>query len=161
MRLPEHPESVVIPIAVEADPEPGWRKPSGSRRERREASDPALPRFEDRLADIDQKISDLEVLAEKEPATAETRKWHINILQKQRELFQECGKRDQSVSAQLQAFPDAFDVILGRVTASEFSAAEVETYMGGIVQEVENTARFVEAMRPAMDEMLGTLTVAG
>jgi hypothetical protein len=113
-----------------------------------------LPRVEKRLGEIDSRIAELKALAEQEPATARTREWHIGILEKRRELLLEGQKRDQQVVAQLTAFPDVFEVILGRVSASQFSASEVATYMGNVVQEIEETEKFVEALRPAMDELL-------
>lgn len=115
----------------------------------------ALPRVEDRLAEADEKIARLEELAVAEPATAATRRWHIGILQKQREMLLECQKRDQSVAAQLSAFSDVFEVILGRVSASQISATEIASYMGAMVHQVEETERFVESLRPAMDQLIG------
>jgi hypothetical protein len=116
----------------------------------------ALPRVEDRLAEVDAKIERLEQLAVAEPATARTRRWHIGILQKQHELLLECQKRDQSVAAQLSAFSDVFEVILGRVSASQISATEIASYMGSMVEQVEETERFVESLRPAMDQLMGS-----
>jgi hypothetical protein len=115
---------------------------------------PALPAVDARLAEIDARISTLQDLAQREPATARTREWHIGILQKQQELLRDCRSRDQQVVAQLTAVPDVFEVILGRVNASQFSVSEVASYMGGVVEQIEETERFVAAMRPAMDEML-------
>lgn len=116
-----------------------------------------LPRMEDRLAEIDAKVKQLEALASQEPDTARTRRWHIGILQKQRELLVECQKRDQSVAAQLSAFADVFEVILGRVSASQISANEIASYMGSMVEQIEETERFVESLRPAMDQLIGTV----
>jgi hypothetical protein len=117
-----------------------------------------LPNVEKRLEEVDDKIEQLKELARKEPATAKTRQWHIGILEKQRELLLECQKRDQCVVAQLGAFLDVFEVILGRVSASQFSATEIASYMGSVVEQIEETERFVESMRPAMDELMGELT---
>lgn len=114
-----------------------------------------LPSIEQRLKEIDDKVGRLRELAAKEPATARTREWHIGILEKQRELLLECQKRDQTVVAQLGAFSDVFEVILGRVSASQFSATEIASYMGSVVEQIEETERFVESMRPAMDELMG------
>lgn len=114
-----------------------------------------LPNVEQRLADVDAKINQLQELAKKEPATAKTRQWHIGILEKQRELLLECQKRDQMVVAQLGAFSDVFEVILGRVSASQFSATEVASYMGSVVEQIVETERFVESLRPAMNELMG------
>ncbi len=114
-----------------------------------------LPSVEKRLAEVDEKVKQLEDLAKAEPATARTRQFHIGILQKQRDLLLECQKRDQLVVAQLGAFSDVFEVILGRVSASQFSATEVASYMGTVVEQVVETERFVESLRPAMDELLG------
>ena len=119
-----------------------------------------LPSVEKRLAEVDDKIKQLQELAQKEPATARTRQFHIEILQKQRDLLLECQKRDQLVVAQLGAFSDVFEVILGRVSASQFSATEVASYMGTVVEQVVETERFVESLRPAMDELLGGIAPA-
>lgn len=117
----------------------------------------ALPSVDERLEEIDEKIQSLKALAKKEPATARTREWHAGILEKQRELLLECQKRDQCVEAQLGAFLDVFEVILGRVSASQFSATEIATYMGSVVSQIEETERFVASMQPAMDELMGGL----
>ena len=115
----------------------------------------ALPSVEKRLAEVDAKCQQLKELAEKEPATARTRQWHIGILEKQRDLLLECQKRDQMVVAQLGAFTDVFEVILGRVSASQFSATEVASYMGAVVEQVVETEKFVDSLRPAMDQLVG------
>lgn len=114
-----------------------------------------LPSVEKRLAEVDDKVRQLQELAKKEPATARTRQFHIGILDKQRELLLECQKRDQLVVAQLGAFSDVFEVILGRVSASQFSATEVSSYMSSVVEQVVETERFVDSLRPAMDQLLG------
>ena len=114
-----------------------------------------LPSVDKRLAEVDDKIRLLQELAKKEPATARTRQFHIGILEKQRELLVECQKRDQLVVAQLGAFSDVFEVILGRVSASQFSATEVSSYMSSVVEQVVETERFVDSLRPAMDELMG------
>jgi len=118
----------------------------------------ALPSVEKRLAEVDAKCQALKDLAEKEPATARTRQWHIGILEKQRDLLLECQKRDQMVVAQLGAFTDVFEVILGRVSASQFSATEVASYMGAVVEQVVETERFVDSLRPAMDQLVGGMS---
>jgi len=113
------------------------------------------PKVEQRLAEIDLKIKALKELAQKEPATARTREWHVSILEKQRELLLDCQRRDQCVVAQLGAFPDAFEVILARVSAAQFSATEISSYMGGVVEQIEETERFVASLRPAVDQLMG------
>src|SRR4051794_34285612 len=120
----------------------------------------SLPSVEKRLAEVDAKVQQLQALAQSEPATARTRQFHIGILQKQRDLLLECQKRDQCVVAQLGAFSDVFEVILGRVSASQFSATEVASYMGTVVEQVVETERFVESLRPAMDQLIGGMTPA-
>jgi len=115
----------------------------------------SLPSVDKRLAEIDETMKQLQELAQSEPATARTRQFHIGILQKQRDLLLECQKRDQCVVAQLGAFSDVFEVILARVSASQLSANEVASYMGGVVEQVMETERFVESLRPAMDQLMG------
>jgi hypothetical protein len=116
-----------------------------------------LPSVEKRLAEVEEKVLQLQELAKAEPATARTRQWHISILEKQRELLHECQKRDQCVVAQLGAFSDVFEVILGRVSASQFSATEVASYMGTVVDQIVETERFLDSLKPAMDELIGGL----
>ena len=118
------------------------------------------PSVESRLEEIDRKIERLRGLAKKEPATARTREWHIGILDKQRELLVECQKRDQTCVAQLGAFLDVFEVILSRVTASQFSATEIAGYMSSVVEQIEETERFVESLQPAMNELMGDMDPA-
>ncbi|HWM92462.1 MAG TPA: hypothetical protein VN493_16980 [Thermoanaerobaculia bacterium] len=120
----------------------------------------ALPSVDQRLEEIDRKIERLRALAKKEPATARTREWHVSILEKQRELLVECQKRDQTCVAQLGAFLDVFEVILGRVTASQFSATEIAGYMSSVVEQIEETERFVESLKPAMNELMGDMDPA-
>jgi hypothetical protein len=119
-----------------------------------------LPNVEQRLGEIDAKIAQLQELAKSEPATARTRQWHVSILEKQRELLIECQKRDQCVVAQLGAFSDVFEVILSRVSASQLSATEISSYMGSVVEQIVETERMVEALRPAMDELMGGFDLA-
>ncbi len=115
------------------------------------------PNVDQRLAEIETKVERLRELAEKEPATARTREWHIGILEKQRELLVDCQNRDQCVVAQLGAFPDVFQVILGRVSAAQFSATEIASYMGSVVEQIEETERFVESLRPSVDQLMGDM----
>lgn len=122
-----------------------------------EGDDDGLPRMEDLLEQLDGKIEELKRQAEREPASAQARQWHVEILTKQRALLVQCGERDQSVAAQLQAFPDAFNVILGQISASQVDAGELSSTMGSLVERVEQTERFVKALAPQMDQMLAGL----
>jgi hypothetical protein len=116
-----------------------------------------LPSFERRLAEVEGKIARLRELVEQEPSTAKTREWHIGILEKQRDLLLECRERDQHVVAQLGVFTDVFEVILGRVSAAQFSPGEIVSSMAPVVEQIEETERFIETLRPAMDELMGTV----
>lgn len=152
-------------VASPAGPPPLPVTPSPARFQQRTARTPLRaveepagvtpPSVDQRLAEIDDKIKALKELAQREPATARTREWHVGILQKQRELLLDCQKRDQCVVAQLGAFADVFEVILGRVSASQFSATEVASYMGSVVEQVEETERFVASLRPSVDQLMG------
>lgn len=146
--------------AQQAPPPPPERRRGDSRLQPVRAFAPAaapLPSVEKRLAEVEEKVHHLQELAKQEPATARTRQWHIGILEKQRELLLECQKRDQCVVAQLGAFSDVFEVILGRVSASQFSATEVASYMGTVVDQIVETERFLDSLKPAMDELIGGL----
>ena len=140
---------------------PGWRK-DWRRLSARIAPVfvPPLPSLEKRLAEVDDKIRQIRDLATREPATARTRQFHIGILEKQRELLLDCHKRDQCVVAQLGAFSDAFEVIHGRLSASQFNAIEVAAYMSHLVEQIVETERFVETLRPSVDGLMGGLDPA-
>lgn len=137
---------------------PGWRR-DWRRLSARIASSfvPPLPSLEKRLAEVEQRIRQTGELALREPATAHTRQFHVSILEKQRELLRDCHKRDQCVVAQLGTFSDAFDVIYGRLTTSQFNAVEVASYMSHLVEQIVETERFVETLRPAMDDLMAGL----
>ncbi len=115
----------------------------------------ALPEVATLVADLDRRIAALNELKAKEPATAKTRDWHISILQKQQELLRDCASRDQQLVAQLTAVPDAFDVIAGRISAAQFDPTELAAYTGGVVEQIEETEKFVQSMGPALTETLG------
>ncbi|MBV8199949.1 MAG: hypothetical protein JOZ15_04925, partial [Acidobacteria bacterium] len=74
--------------------------------------------------------------------------------QKQQELLRDCASRDQQLVAQLTAVPDAFDVIAGRISAAQFDPGELAAYTGGVVEQIEETEKFVQAMGPAMSEVV-------
>lgn len=112
---------------------------------------PPIPTVDKRVAEVEQRIRQLRDLASREPATAATRQFHAGILDKQRELLLDCHKRDQCVVAQLGVFPDAFEVIHGRLSAAQFNATEVTSYMSHLVEQIVETERFVETLRPSMD----------
>jgi len=137
---------------------PGWRK-DWRRLSARIAPVfvPPLPSLDKRLAEVDDKMRLIRDLSAREPATARTRQFHIGILEKQRELLLDCHKRDQCVVAQLGAFSDAFEVIHGRLSASQFNAVEVSAYMSHLVEQIVETERFVETLRPSVDGLMGGL----
>ena len=135
-------------------PKSGGARPAGPASEA-----PGLPSFERRLAEVEGKIARLRELAEQEPVTAATRQWHIGILEKQRDLLRECRERDQRVVAQLGVFTDVFEVILGRVSAAQFSPTEIVGTMAPVIAQIEDTERFIASLRPAMDELMGTAAI--
>lgn len=137
---------------------PGWRK-DWRRLSARLAPVfvPPLPSLDKRLAEVDDKMRLIRDLSAREPATARTRQFHLGILEKQRELLLDCHKRDQCVVAQLGAFSDAFEVIHGRLSASQFNAIEVSAYMSHLVEQIVETERFVETLRPSVDGLMGGL----
>jgi hypothetical protein len=112
-----------------------------------------LPDVPALLRDLDTRIAAVRELAAREPATARTREWHAGILEKQQELLRDCTSRDQQLVAQLTAVPDAFDVIAGRISASQFDASELAAYTGGVVEQIAETEKFVQSMRPITDDL--------
>jgi len=147
----------VVPAPAASNAIPGWRKDWQRISARLVPSFvvPPIPSLDKRLAEVDDKIRQVRELAKREPATAHARQFHVGILEKQRELLLDCQKRDQCVVAQLGAFADAFDVIHGRLSASQFNAVEVAAYMGHLVEQIVETERFVETLRPSIDGLMG------
>jgi hypothetical protein len=137
---------------------PGWRK-DWRRLSARIAPVfvPPIPSVDKRMAEVEAKIRQIRDLASREPATAPTRQFHIGILEKQRELLLDCHKRDQCVVAQLGAFADAFEVIHGRLSTAQFNATEVASYMSHLVEQIVETERFIETLRPSMDGFMAGL----
>lgn len=118
---------------------------------------PPIPSVDKRIAEVEAKIRQIRDLASREPATAPTRQFHAGILEKQRELLLDCHKRDQCVVAQLGAFSDAFEVIHGRLSTAQFNATEVASYMSHLVEQIVETERFIETLRPSMDGFMAGL----
>jgi hypothetical protein len=52
------------------------------------------------------------------------------------------------------AFSDAFEVIHGRLSASQFNATEVASYMSSLVEQIVETERFGETLRPSIDGLM-------
>jgi len=115
-----------------------------------------VPSFGECIQEIASRIDSLKELAAKEPTTASAREWHIGILDKQRSLLAECEKRDQSAAAQLEAFPDAFEMILARLSTPQLDATEITQSLGNILTRVEETERFVDMMGPAVEDALSS-----
>lgn len=143
------------PMAEGASPAAGF---AGLRRDWRRWSArvapafvPPIPTVEKRVAEVEQRIRQLRDLASREPATATTRHFHAGILEKQRDLLLDCHQRDLCVVAQLGVFADAFEVIHGRLSTTQLNATEVTSYMSHLVEQIVETERFVETLRPSMD----------
>jgi len=169
---PAPPASSIPGWATPAPPPAGfeagrWQKvgtvppAGGARPAAPDAEPPGMPSFDRRLAEVEGKIARLRELAAEEPSTAKTREWHIGILEKQRDLLRECRERDQHVVAQLGVFTDVFEVILGRVSATQFSPGEIVSSIAPVVEQIEQTERFIETLRPAMDELMGSVRAEG
>lgn len=118
---------------------------------------PPIPSVDKRIAEVDTKIRQIRDLASREPSTAPTRQFHAGILEKQRELLLDCHKRDQCVVAQLSAFSDAFEVIHGRISTAHLNATDIASYMGHLVEQIVETERFIETLRPSMDGFMAGL----
>lgn len=125
------------------------RQRPGRRADRHEfmSSESKFKTLEERIAEIKRKIGELQRDAEANPNVAQVHKSHIDLLQKQIELLGRSSEQDQRVAAQLDALPAAFNYILDSVRATQFTADQVTSYMSGVIQEVDETIRFVEAVQ--------------
>lgn len=119
-----------------------------------------LPTLEARLSELQRRIDELRRLAERQPSTRAVRQTHITLLEKQMKLLQECGDGDQRVVAQLDTFVDAFELIYNRMSAAQFVPSGITSFMGEVVQQVDETIQFAEALRPDMDQVFGEVNLA-
>jgi hypothetical protein len=107
-----------------------------------------LPDVAALLANLDHRIVMLRDLVAREPATAPTREWHIGLLEKQQKLLRDCAGRDQQLVAQLGAIPDVFDVIAGRVSATQFDLTELAAYTSAVVEQIEDSEKLLREPLP-------------
>ena len=112
-----------------------------------------MPNTEARLAEMDQKIKELRRRIMEQPAAKSMYEEHISMLEKSKKFVLECREKDQRVSAQLEAFQSAFEFILDRVSATQFSVQDVSQAMSGLVQNVEETERFIEDTQSGIGEL--------
>lgn len=129
-------------------------------RSRQTRQEPKLFDLEAKLKELEARIATLEQKKIQKPATATVCDQHIDLLRRRMQMMRECAERDARVEAQLETFPDAFEIIQARVSATEFSPSEVTTYLGSVVSQVEETQKFVESLRPVMDTEIGGLEMA-
>lgn len=94
--------------------------------------------------------------SEDDPAKEE-RTGHADILGMRIRNLEEIKARDARASAQLDALPDVFTFMLERLSAAKVDRTEITSFMRGVVQQVEETGQFVEAMRPNANELLDSL----
>lgn len=109
---------------------------------------------------IAEKIRVLTERMECEPAAREVLASNVKLLERQRTILEDCAARDARVSAQLDAFSDAFELILSQVGATQFDAAGVVEYMGSLATQVAETEQFVAAMQPLTDDFFSDVALA-
>lgn len=102
-----------------------------------------------RLREVDREMARLQQLVEREPAAATIRRGHIELLERRKAQLVECAARDQKLAAQLEALVDVFRFLLERVSGTDVDSSAISEYMGGVVEQVEETRRAVEAAPPA------------
>jgi len=129
-------------------------------RSRQTRQEPKLFDLDAKIQELEARIATLEKKKIQKPATATVCDQHIDLLQRRMQMMRECAERDARVEAQLETFPDAFEIIQARVSATEFSPSEITTYLGSVVSQVEETQKFVESLRPVMDTEMGGLDMA-
>lgn len=90
-----------------------------------------------RLAETEAEILRLRKLAELEPAAAEIRRSHVEVLEKRKGQLAACAAQDARLAAQLDALPDVFRFLLERVSASELDSGAIREYLGGVAAQSE------------------------
>ena len=109
---------------------------------------------------VEERITALWSRAARSLETRPILESNIRLLERRRALFEECVVRDTRVAAQLDAFPDAFELILGQVSATQFDSAGVVEYMDSLASQVADTEEFVAAMQPVTDDLLSDVAFA-
>lgn len=116
-----------------------------------------IPSVEGRIVEYERKIKELEARKTREPAAAKDLDEHKKLIEKRLKILRDCQERDVRVNAKLDMFVDYFEAILDHISAAQFSAEGVTSYMNGVVEQVEETEKFAQAMRPATSGMFDDL----
>ena len=105
---------------------------------------PRAPGVEGRLAEADKEIARLRALADQEPAAAEIRRSHLEVLERRKVQLQTCAARDARLAAQMEALVDVFRFLLERVSGADVDSAGITEYLGGVLTQVQEAQRWAE-----------------
>lgn len=101
-----------------------------------------------RIAEAGVEIARVERLLAHEPAAAEIRRSHVEVLQRRKAQLEACAARDLRLAAQLDALPDVFRFLHERVSGADVDSTAIREYLGCVVAQVEDVRREPSAPLP-------------
>ncbi len=106
------------------------------------------------LAEVRAKIRGFEATLVTRPQHAEVYRPIIETLEKRCHELERRGKSDLEIGAQLEVFPDQFEIILGKLATPQADVGEVVDDMKLLLEQTDDTVRFAEDMRTSSPERL-------
>jgi len=113
------------------------------------AEDTPFVSLDDARAEIRGKLAGFQRDLARDPAQDEVYRPSIEVLERRLEELDRRGRHDLALAAQLEVFPDQFEIILGKLAATESDVDEVITDMKLLVEQTDDTVRFAEDIRTA------------
>jgi hypothetical protein len=111
------------------------------------AEDTPFVSLDDARAEIRGKLAGFQRDLARDPAQDEAYRPSIEVLERRLDELDRRGRHDLALAAQLQVFPDQFEIILGKLAATESDVDEVITDMKLLIEQTDDTVRFAEDIR--------------
>lgn len=101
------------------------------------------------LAEVRAKLRGFEATLVTRPQHEEIYRPMIEALERRCQDLERRGKRDLELSAQLEVFPDQFEIILGKLATPQGDVGEIVDEMKLLLEQTDDTVSFSEDMRAA------------
>jgi len=113
------------------------------------AEDTAFVSLDDARGEIRGKLAGFEQELARDPTQDAAYRPSIEVLERRLAELDRRGRHDLALAAQLQVFPDQFEIILGKLAATESDLGEVITDMNLLIEQTDDTVRFAQDIRTA------------
>lgn len=118
------------------------------------SSETAFVTIEAALAEVRAKIRGFEATLVTRPQHEEVYRPIIETLERRCHELERRGKSDLEIAAQLEVFPDQFEIILGKLATPQGDVGEVVDDMKLLLEQTDDTVRFAEDMRTSSPQRL-------